>query len=983
MNLRLLLTGLIAVPALAQQPTKEQSEFYTNKILPIFAENCYKCHSSEGGKDKGGLTLDTRDAIMKGGDTGPALVPGDAEKSLLIKAVSYADPELQMPPKGDKLSPAQVTDLKAWVKMGAPIASDAQAIKSKLSGLTDKARHHWAYQPVQKPAVPVNKNQQWCYTPVDAFVLQKLEAAGMFASPDAEKEARLRRVTYDLTGLPPSPAEIKAYLADQSEPRLAWSKIVERLLASPQYGERWGRHWLDTARYSDTAGSNADGVDYRFPYAWTYRDWVINAMNADMPYDQFIMHQLAADYMPKEQQGKNGSNLAALGFITIGERFGNANDVINERIDTVSKGFLAMTVACARCHDHMFDPIPQKDYYAMHGMFSSITEPKMKPQVGDLPPNDLLRDFADKEADALKQVRDGYFNTLGKINENFRLKATQYFELFTKSRTQPPLPEDAAPGVRRGPSPFTAFLREKKLDQDTAQSMERRVTQRDDKIFGPFARLAEAEEEKKTKWPVILAEIQTGVLGKSKKPINPYVVAAFKGAPPQNMGDVWKIYDSVFAAPAPKSAIWLTEMASNSGGGIVGVDENLAALLQVPMEIKPGGGMGLSDYRAAIDRLPQRQQGNLQAPLVKYNELQLTHPGAPAHAMIVSDKPKATDSPVFIRGQANVKGEIVPRRFLEILSPGGKPAPFTVGSGRYEFAKAIASKDNPLTARVLVNRVWMHHFGEGFVPTPDDLGTMSEKPTHPELLDYLASYFMENKWSIKQLHRLILNSRVYIESSHTNPEYVEKDPYNKLLWRAPVRRLDFESVRDSLLVFSGNLDRTVGGKPINLISEPYSFRRSVYGYVDRGNLPELMAHFDFSKPDMSNSKRTSTVVPQQALFLMNSSMTVDVVRRITNRPEFTKEPAELGKIRALYEIIFQRYPTPKEFAFAQEFLKNEAQDTEANTYVYQGAKRGGGGGMNGRSAIKNEGLRVSRRPLTPWETFAQVLLMSNESAYVN
>jgi hypothetical protein len=398
--------------------------------------------------------------------------------------------------------------------------------------------------------------------------------------------------------------------------------------------------------------------------------------------------------------------------------------------------------------------------------------------------------------------------------------------------------------------------------------------------------------------------------------------------------------------------------------------------------------MTMADYRGAVDRLPNRFQGNLQAALVRYNGLQLSHPGAPAHAMIVADQAKPKDSPVFIRGQANVKGEIVPRRFLEFLSPGGKPEPFKIGSGRFELAKAIASPTNPLTARVLVNRVWMHHFGEGFVPTPDDLGTMSEKPTHPELLDYLSSYVMENGWSLKKLHRLILHSRVYQESSHILPgeagqKYVDKDPYNKLLWRANVRRLDFESVRDSLLVFSGNMDRTFGGKPINLTDEPYSFRRSVYGYVDRGNLPELMAHFDFSKPDMTNSKRTSTVVPQQALFLMNSPMTVDIVRRIVARPEFANAPEAPGKIRALYEIIFQRYPTKAELAMAQQFLKTEAEDAEANSYVYQGAKRRGGGGMSGRSAIKNDGLRVSRRALNPWETFAQVLLLSNEAAYLN
>ena len=531
-------------------------------------------------------------------------------------------------------------------------------------------------------------------------------------------------------------------------------------------------------------------------------------------------------------------------------------------------------------------------------------------------------------------------------------------------------------------------MRANKLDDDTAQMLSRRVNKRDDSVFGPLARLTEVSGEWATKAPAVLAEIQTGTMGKAKKPINPIVAAAFKGAKPTGIKDVWQIYDKAFAAAAPKSAIWLDEMAVSSSGNVPGVDIALAEILQVPLEIKPGGGMSMADYRAAVDRLPNRLQGNLQGALTRFNQLQLTHPGAPAHAMIVADQAKPKDSAVMLRGQPNSKGDVVPRRFLEVLSPGGKAEPFKIGSGRYELAKAIASPNNPLTARVAVNRVWMHHFGEGFVPTPDDLGTMSEKPTHPELLDYLASYFVESGWSLKKLHRLILNSRVYLESSSMIPgevgqSYVDKDPYNKLLWRANVRRLDFESVRDSMLIFSGNMDRALGGKPINLTDEPYSFRRSVYGYVDRGNLPELMAHFDFSKPEMTNSKRTTTVVPQQALFLMNSPMTVDVVRRIVARPEVSKAPDALGKIRAVYEIVFQRYPTKEEFALGQQFLKGEAEDVEANTYVYEGSKRRGGGGMGGRSAIKNDGLRVSRRPLNALETFTQVLLLSNEAAYVN
>jgi hypothetical protein len=411
------------------------------------------------------------------------------------------------------------------------------------------------------------------------------------------------------------------------------------------------------------------------------------------------------------------------------------------------------------------------------------------------------------------------------------------------------------------------------------------------------------------------------------------------------------------------------------------VTEAQTEILQVPMEIKPGGGLSMNDFRAMVDRLPNRLQGAVQGGLARYNELLLTHPGAPAHAMVVADKPKPVDSPVFIRGLANNKGEVVPRRFLEYLSPGGA-TPFKLGSGRYELAMHIANKDNPLTARVAVNRMWMHHFGEGFVPTPDDLGNMAEKPVHPELLDYLASYFTENGWSMKKLHRLICNSRVYMASSHTRKEYEDIDPRNRLFWRANVRKLDFEAMRDSLIAMTGKMDRSIGGKPINLTEEPYSFRRSVYGYVDRGNLPELLAHFDFANPEMSNSRRNQSLVPQQALFLMNSPMTVDIVRRICERPEFLAAQGDPAKVGTLYRIIFQRNPTKDEIGMGLKFVQIEAQDTEANNFDYKARFRNRDRG-NGRAAIKNDGLMVARRPLNAWQTLAQALLFSNEAAYVN
>jgi hypothetical protein len=416
--------------------------------------------------------------------------------------------------------------------------------------------------------------------------------------------------------------------------------------------------------------------------------------------------------------------------------------------------------------------------------------------------------------------------------------------------------------------------------------------------------------------------------------------------------------------------------------------------VQLPLSMRPAHELQpIEELRVAAARLPQGLR-NRGFTFAKMNALTLTHDGADQRAMIVQDKATPKNSPVFIRGQQGVPGEMVPRRFLEILSA-GKPTPFKQGSGRLELAQAIASKNNPLTARVMVNRVWLHHFGEGFVRTPDDLGTQAEKPTHPELLDYLSSYFMEQGWSLKKLHRLIMLSKVYQVSSYTNKAFETIDPENRYLWRANVRRMDFESMRDSLLVMAGKLDTTVGGQPVNLTEEPYSNRRSIYGYVDRGNLPELMAHFDFSNPEAPNSKRTTTIVPQQALFLMNSPMSIDVARNILRQPGVTKSRIPRDVVYGIYRTVLGRTPKPAEEQAAYEFIGKEGREEhrvvaaakemteKAAKKAAERAKRIGELSNNALAAIQNEGEMVERKPLTAWETFAHALLLSNEAAYIN
>ncbi len=1071
---RFILAGLISsvLPSFAVEPTKEQLDFFEQKIRPILSNNCYKCHAIETGKKKGGLTLDTESGLRTGGDTGAGVVPGDVEKSLIYKAIEYKDKDLAMPPSssGGKLADAQIADIATWIKMGAPDPRKEAVKNGKLSGLTDKARAHWAYQPIKNyrtVAIPKVKNQAWVRTPVDSFILQKLEEKNFLPSPDADRETLLRRAYYDIIGMPPNPSDVEAFLQDGSPN--AWEKVVDRLLASPHYGERWGRHWLDTARYADTIGGDANTnngrTDYRYAHAWTYRDYVIRSLNDDKPYDQFITEQLAADILypmkpvgsvtkttpakpaaaPAKASGKpdplnltvkasltpgkmptaptkggaakpattttpgspastmepsmmaGGDNMmmmgggstgettgvemeadprvAALGFLTVGERFNNVNDIINDRIDVVGRGLLGLTVACARCHDHMFDPISQKDYYALHGVFNSISEPTEKPLIAATDPK-ARADYEQKKLAAEKENRDIYFRESEHWLDLFRSQPVAYLKaaLLREEKSE------------KAQLERQELIKSQQLDGVLANYFGR-VLNEGNRFYGPIRKLQQVKEsEFDTAAPLVLREISAG------NRYSPIIISALKEANPKNMTQVIGVYNRLLTQYAPKINGYVKAYQTATGDKVDGYGD--MDFITGLFDMTPAPKADTNWVRNATNGWPVQFTGRAKFVFAKLNELDLTHPGAPARAMVVRDRSNPQDSNVFIRGQQGVQGDHVPRRFLDILSPNHAASPFKQGSGRLELAKAITSKDNPLTARVLINRVWMYHFGEGFVRTPDDLGVMSEKPTHPELLDFLASWFMENGENMKSLHKLILMSRVYQASCYTRPEYETVDPENRLLWRANVRRLDFESIRDSLLVFSGRLDPKMGGQPVNITDEPYIFRRSIYGYIDRGNLSELMGHFDFADPDMPNSKRTTTIVPQQALFLMNSPMAIDVARRVTARPEVTRPDTDFRRVTAIYRILFQRQPTKAEAEVGIAYVRAEAQ--KQSEMESMGAELGKKTAEitkrvearrnrenDGKKEIQNEGAVVERKVLNPWESYVHALLFANESAYIN
>jgi len=935
-----------------QTLSKDQLEFFEARVRPILVDNCYKCHSPSKGSPQAGLELDWKGGWEKGGTDGPAIVPGDPERSLLIAAVRYTDSTLQMPPTG-KLSTAQVNDLVAWVRMGAP---DPRTTRPAGSAVTygGNGKDHWAFKPVTRPTPPAVKNETWIKNDIDRFVLAKLEASGMTGNEPADKRTLIRRAYYDVIGLPPSPQQVNAFLADNSPN--AFEKVVDGLLASPHYGERWGRHWLDVARYADTKGQ----ADRRrqetpvYPYAWTYRDYVIKAFNDDLPYDQFIREQLAADRLTDGKNGdlnalKNPPTLAALGFLTLGDHFnGNMNDIINDRIDVTSKAFLGLTVTCARCHNHKFDPIPTADYYSLYGIFANSIEPAGKPMI--VSPNAEYAEYQVKRRDLDERIKNRRDQNIQDMVGDYRKHGAFYLVAMTI-----PEKDRAAYLTKNGADP--ALL-------PNWISLTRPAFRQGFPIFEIWASLSRqtvngfAVESS----PRLLSNL----LDKEHAAeLNPIVVKAFKGKSPQTIKDVADIYGKLFARTDPE---WE------------------AAFFPV--------------LEAAQSRLLRTRTAGEYGTLREASDLlELVEPGAPARAHILVDAAKPADFPILIRGQQETPGKIVPRRFLEILSGPSRPA-FKDGSGRLELANAIASKTNPLTARVMVNRIWQHHFGDGFVSTPDDLGNQSSPPTHPELLDWLASRFMSDGWSVKKLHRLILLSATWQQGSHNNPQFAEKDPFNHLLWRANVRRLEFEPLRDFILSIGGSLDLTMGGHPIDLaagtriargretlaplnqanIGSSLSTvpRRSVYGFVDRSDLAEVLNTFDFANPVLPTGKRYETIVPQQMLFLMNSPLVIEQVRNVVNREAFQDADSDEKRIRFLYELFFQRPPSAEEIRAGEEFIATLQAASSPRVEPAQNVA-----GARGQGRGRGAAPAPARLPLTGWQEYAHALLLTNEAAFVS
>ena len=785
------LAGLAALRAEAAESSREHLEFFEKRIRPVLAERCYECHSAAAKKSKGGLTLDTRDGVLKGGEAGPVLVPGDPEKSRLIEAVRYHNRDLQMPPKS-RLPAEQVRDLEQWVKLGAPdprVEPVAQSTAKR--GLSvQEGRQFWAFQPLLNQAPPPIGNRQSAIgNPIDAFINAKLAEKKLTAAPPADPRVFIRRATFDLTGLPPTPEETEAFVRACSSignRQSAIGNLIDRLLASPAYGERWGRHWLDVARYAD---SNGLDENVAFGNAWRYRDYVVNSFNADKPFDRFVQEQIAGDLLPAEGTPQRHEQLTALGFLSIGpkllaepDKVKLEMDLIDEQIETLGRAFLGMTIGCARCHDHKFDPLPTADYYALAAIFKST-----------------------RTMDDLK--------TIAKWHE----------------------PEVATPAERA-----------------VVEAHQKQVV-----------------EQKAAIAKLVASANKSLVTDKGLKEV-------------------------------PKTPE--TQYPTNTVAELKQLREALATLEKDAPELP--STMGVMDATNIVKALP-----------------------------------------IHIRGSHLTLGQPAPRGFPQVMQVANRRAEMPAQqSGRLELARWLASAEHPLTARVMVNRIWRWHFGQGLVGSTDNFGVLGDRPSHPELLDWLAHRFIAEGWSVKAMHRLIMSSAAYQRATRPTADTRRSvvDSENRLLSHFPLRRLEAEEIRDAVLFVAGSLDRTMGGKTIPVKNREFFFnhtskdattydspRRALYLPVVRNNVYDLFEQFDFPDPAVPNGNRNATVVAPQALLMLNSDLVGKAAEKFAVGL-LASVSDDTRRIELAYQKAYARPPTAKELARAKKFLADFKPDSAAS-----------------------------------------------------
>lgn len=929
-------------PAAASSSVGE--DFFETRVRPIFANICSNCH---GDAATSGLHIDSRESLLKGGSRGPALAPYDPDKSLMIQAVRQTG-ELKMP-KGGKLTPEEVQSLTEWVKMGAPWPASKKILAATAGApykISPEQRAFWSFLPIKTPVIPAVKNTAWAKTAIDRFVLAKLESQGIPPAPPADRHSLIRRATFDLTGLPPTPEEVEAFEKDKSS--RAFEKVVDRLLASPRYGERWGRHWLDVARYAedDVRGLDPKGRGYMpFRGAYVYRDWVIKAFNQDLPYDQFVRLQLAGDLLDGQKDAQKSADvLPATAFLGGGpwlwdqaEPVQGRADERNERIDAVSRGLLGLTVACARCHNHKYDPISQYDYYALAGVFASSTY-KEYPLLS-----------ATKVA-AWREKEQKLLDLSEKLEDFIHTESEQLSSILAAQTSQYML---AAWRVTGKPKATVAEAAEQShLDPEMLDRWVKFLAQ--PPKFYPYLKdwqamiSAGGKEEDEAK---ALADafqklvLQVEIAQKSIKEQNDIIKAKAdvkKRSRRDALPNEFETDDQFCPGCNLELKTLPTEQAT------LWVDLFLRSLDSDDEKPKPG----LFVFRdwALRRRLSADWRDYVASLEHQIDELKKALDPHYPFVHGIADKPKPVNVALNLRGNPHALGDEVPRRFLAVLSP-ADAQPFTKGSGRLELADDIVS--SPLAARVFVNRVWKWHFGSGIVGTPDNFGVAGERPSNPELLEYLAWSFKQDGMSVKKLHREIMLSAVYQASAEASAAVREKDASNRLYSHFNRQRLDAESIRDSILFVAGDLDLKEMGGPSKDFGRD-NLRRTVYCKVSRFRLNNYLQVFDFPNPSFTAEQRFSTNVPLQRLYFMNDDFVYAQAGKLAERVH--SQSSETARIAEAYRLLYGRAPSTQEIDLGLKFLETTPE---------------------------KPGNTVDGEPVTAWREYARVLLSANEFEFVD
>jgi mono/diheme cytochrome c family protein len=967
-------TALPAGPSLlvgASEPVD-----FNRDIRPILANHCIACHGPDAAKREGELRLDVADEALA-----KAIVAEHPESSSLVKRVESSDPDELMPPPqtGKPLSSYQVQLLKDWIAQGAKYAQ------------------HWAYEPIRNgeelldklPTVPLvetsasnpdtsTATDQALVNPIDRFLEVKLRSHGLRYSEEISKPQFLRRLSLDLTGLPPSIEELRTFLEDATPQ--ATQNAIERLLGSPRYAERWGKHWLDVARYADTLGGAAIGFT-SFPFSYTYRDYVISALDRDLPIDRFITEQIAADQLGLDE---SDPSLAALGFLTVGMQFRNPHDTIDDQIDVITRGLMGLTVSCARCHDHKFDAITTEDYYALVACIAPSQSPETLPVIGPAPDPNATPSYAAQLASLDEKQREFAREQNEVMRSRLRMQVGLYLAEIAKGV-----------GMQDVSTQFLSY----RTDDLRPMIHNRWLSYlgslpTNDPVFGlwiqakGFGTIGEEEFLKRMEEFVANCRKELEASGtkpetmhalRSDPPLwNPLVLDAVTEKKPKSLVELATVYGDLFAQEHRRwSTALLNAAIEASAEGTLHPDDHPEHLVinsptyrqlrkhlygpESPLEVPEAQASKLTNR--TISDMISGKKGAI-------HQLNLSSPGAPARAMVVREPMNPEEVRILLRGNPLTPGSVVRPHFLSVLS---KPEPsiFRDGERRLALARAIVSQENPLTARVLVNWAWQHHFGVGLVRTPDDFGTRGEPPTHPELLDFLADTFRKQGWSLKSLHRLIVSSKAYRQGAIENRAFREIDPENRWLWRMPRRRLDFESMRDSMLSISGDLDVSRGGRPVDLEAAPSSTRRTVYGFVNRDVVSPLMSTFDVANPNACTAKRPDTNVPQQTLFALNSEFIYERATKLSAK--IASDPAVAAaagetKDQTRFELlmlhVLGRRPTDAEWNATEQFLNHAA--VTANPQ------------QNGEAADTASQQRERR-----WVQIAHALLASNEFTFID